>query len=43
MGKAFGVAGLRVGFIVSNKINIDFFRSYRGMYEINNITNLYVK
>ena len=37
MGKAFGVAGLRVGFIVSNKINIDFFRSYRGMYEINNI------
>ena len=37
MGKAFGVAGLRVGFIISNKLNIDYFRSYRGMYEINNI------
>lgn len=37
MGKAFGLAGLRVGFIISNKLNVDYFRSYRGMYEINNI------
>jgi len=36
-GKAFALAGLRAGFIISNKKNINYFKSYRQMYEINGI------
>ena len=36
-GKAFALAGLRAGFIVSDEKNINYFKSYRNMYEINGI------
>ena len=38
--KAYGLAGLRSGYIVSNKNNIDQLYKYRPMYEINSIAAL---
>ena len=35
--KAFGLAGLRVGYSISNKKNIDFMKSIKPIYEINSI------
>ena len=35
--KAFGLAGLRAGFIASSKKNIDYLKKFKPMYEINSI------
>lgn len=35
--KAFGIAGVRVGFIASSKKNIDYLKKFKPMYEVNSI------
>ena len=41
--KAFGLAGLRSGFIASSKNNIDYLKKFKPMYEINSIGILLTK
>ena len=36
--KAWGVAGIRLGFLVSNKKNIELFNTFRPMYEVSSIS-----
>ena len=41
--KGYGAAGCRVGFIVSNKENIDYYSKFRFMYEISGMSMKYIE
>lgn len=41
--KGFGAAGCRVGYILSNPMNIEIFNKFRFMYEISGIASKYVE
>lgn len=43
LSKGYGAAGLRIGSIITNEVNIKYFESLRFMYEISSLSNLYAE